>query len=251
MIGDTFKSMVTDTELRLSFWRRGSTDSERLAASVLRLSGYEEIDPQSPLGGPDGKKDILCQKGGLVWIGAVYFPNGPTRFTAIKKKFTADLTEAPTEPRGFAFITNQTLTPAQRKALKDVAQAAGKEVDILHLQQLINLLDSPPGYGVRLQHLHIPMTIEEQLSWSVDSDSQTAKALSTPYARAAGIACLNRTYKDRSITLDPHIGACCNGRFGDAGFDLCFLVSKDGQFATSFCSDEPGLSAPFSSTHMF
>ena len=85
--------MLNDTELRLSFWRDGSTNAERLAAASLRLSGYEEIDPQSPLGGPDGRKDILCTKGGLTWVGAVYFPNGPTRFSAIKKKFQADLWE--------------------------------------------------------------------------------------------------------------------------------------------------------------
>ena len=55
-------SMINDTELRLSFWRSGSTQAERLAASALRLSGYEEIDPQSPLGGPDGKKDSQTAK---------------------------------------------------------------------------------------------------------------------------------------------------------------------------------------------
>jgi fido (protein-threonine AMPylation protein) len=171
--------MISDTELRLTFWRDGSTMAERLAASALRLSGYEDIDPQSPLGGPDGKKDILCQKGGLTWVGAVYFPKGPARFAAIKKKFCSDLAGAPAEPQGFVFITNQTLTPANRKTLIALARAAGKEADILHLQQLTNLLDSAPGYGARLQYLKISMTIEEQLSWSVDSDSQTAKALAT------------------------------------------------------------------------
>jgi fido (protein-threonine AMPylation protein) len=171
--------MISDTELRLSFWRDGSTQAERLAGSALRLSGYDEIDPQSPLGGPDGKKDILCQKGGLTWVGAVYFPTGPTRFATIKKKYNSDLSGAPAKPQGFVFITNQTLTPSQRKTLTDLARKAGKEADILHLQQLINLLDSAPGYGARLQHLRIPMTIEEQLSWSVESDSQTAKALAT------------------------------------------------------------------------
>lgn len=172
-------SMLNDTELRLSYWRDGSTQAERLAASALRLSGYEEIDPQSPLGGPDGKKDLLCQKGGLTWIGAVYFANQPVNFTRIKNKYNSDLSGAPKESQGFVFITNQTLTPGQRKTLNGLAQAAGKEGDLIHLQQLITLLDSPIGYGTRLQFLKIPMTIEEQLSWAVDNDSQTAKALST------------------------------------------------------------------------
>jgi hypothetical protein len=171
--------MTSDTELRLQFWRDGSTKAERLASSALRLSGYEEIDPQSPLGGPDGKKDILCLKGGLKWIGAVYFPNAPVRFAAIKNKYKSDLSGAPAEPKGFVFITNQTLSPSQRKVLNSLALAVGKESDILHLQQLANLLDSPAGYGVRLQYLSIPMTVEEQLSWSVDRDRQTVKALVT------------------------------------------------------------------------
>jgi Fic family protein len=45
------------------------------------------------------------------------------------------------------------------------------------LQQLQNLLDSAPGYGVRIQYLAIAMSIEEQLSWASESDSQTARAL--------------------------------------------------------------------------
>lgn len=80
--------MINDTELRLSFWRGGSTKAERLAYAALKLSGYEKLDPQSPLGGPDGKKDLLCQKGGLKWIAAVYFPHGPVSFAAVKKKIS-------------------------------------------------------------------------------------------------------------------------------------------------------------------
>ena len=191
--------MISDTELRLSFWRGGFTQAERLAASALRLSGYEDIDPQSPLGGPDGKKDILCQKGGLTWVGAVYFPTGPTRFAAIKKKYNSDLSGAPAKPEGFVFITNQTLTPSHRKTLNDLARKAGKEADILHLQQLTNLLDSAPGYGARLQHLSIPMTIEEQLSWSVESDSQTAKALATNTRELQALrASIERIQSDQS-----------------------------------------------------
>lgn len=170
--------MLSDTELRLSFWRDGSTNAERLAAAALRLSGYQEIDPQSPLGGPDGKKDLVCTKGGVTWIGAVYFPIGPVGFPSIKRKFTSDLAGATTDFGGFVFITNQSLSPTQRNSLATIGQKVGKEVAILHLQQLQTLLDSPPGYGIRIQFLGIGMTIEEQLSWAVDSDTQTAKALS-------------------------------------------------------------------------
>ena len=170
--------MLRDTELRLSFWRDGSTKSERLAAAVLRLSGYEEIDPQSPLGGPDGKKDILCRKGGIDWVAAVHFPVAPISFAATKKKFKSDVCGVPTAAKGFVFVTNQTLSPTQRKSLSEMATGTHKEIDIIHLQQIQTLLDSPVGYGIRIEYLGIAMTIEEQLSWAVDSDTQTAKALS-------------------------------------------------------------------------
>lgn len=169
--------MISDTEFRLSFWRDGSTKAERLASSLLGLSGYQEIDPQSPLGGPDGKKDIVCQKGGITWIGAVYFPIGPKRFAEIKKKFLSDLEGVREEHGGFVFVTNQSLTPKQRAILLDIVHDANKEADIIHLQRMVNLLDAAPGYGVRIQFLKIPLTLEEQLSWMANTDSQTAKAL--------------------------------------------------------------------------
>lgn len=75
------------------------------------------------------------------------------------------------------FVTNQNLSPKQRSKLTDIARASGKEADIIHLQRLQNLLDSPTGYGIRIQYLRIAMTIEEQLSWASDSYTQTAKAL--------------------------------------------------------------------------
>jgi len=171
--------LITDTELKLSFWRSGATNAERLAATALRLHGYEQIDPQSPLGGPDGKKDMLCVKGGLTWVGAVHFPNGPITFSTTKKKFSSDLSGMPPGPRGFVFVTNQNLSPTQRKTLAAIATAAGKECDILHLQLLQTLLDAPSGYGPRIQFLGIPLSMEEQLSWVVEADSQTAKALAT------------------------------------------------------------------------
>ncbi|WP_196804806.1 Fic family protein [Methylopila sp. M107] len=148
-----------------------------MAAAILRLSGYEEIDPQSPLGGPDGRKDIVCEKGGVRWIAGVYFPVGQVSFPSIKKKYKSDLQGVTSRYNGFVFVSNQNLTPNQRKTLRELASASGKEADIVHLQQIQNLMDSPFGYGIRIQYLGIPMTIEEQLSWVTDSDGQTARAL--------------------------------------------------------------------------
>ncbi len=51
------------TEPRLREWRTGQAGAERLGAAILHLDGFEDIDPQAPLGGPDDRKDILCRKG--------------------------------------------------------------------------------------------------------------------------------------------------------------------------------------------
>lgn len=167
---------MADTELILTFWRFGSLQAERLAASVLALIGYDEIDPQAPLGGPDDTKDILCLKGGRKWVGAVYFPVGPVRFASVKKKFSHDLLGSKPYD-GMAFVTNQQLTLGQRKVLTDLAQAAEKDVDIVHLERLRALMDMADGYGTRLQFLRIPMTIDEQLSWFTASGTRLEAAL--------------------------------------------------------------------------
>src|SRR6185369_17455590 len=101
IVQQTGGGAMSDTELRLAAWRDGSTQAERLSAAVLRLSGYEAIDPQAPIGGPDGGKDILCTKGGVTWTSAVYFPPTPVAFGTIKKKFVSDLAKIPAGSPGF------------------------------------------------------------------------------------------------------------------------------------------------------
>jgi len=166
-----------ETEMRLLFWRDGSTQAERLAAAALGLLGYEEIEPQSPLGGPDGKKDILCQKAGKRWIAAVHFPGQSIGFPATLKKMKSDLAGAPNGFDGFVFVTNQSLSLPQQGKLKAIIEEDEKEADIVHLQRLRTALDSPAGYGVRIQYLRIGMTIEEQLSWVCDADNKTSTTL--------------------------------------------------------------------------
>lgn len=168
---------MPDTELRLVAWRDGSTQAERLSAAILRLSGYEGIDPQAPIGGPDGGKDIICSRGGFVWTGAVYFPPTPVAFSSVKRKFQSDLGKVPSTNRGFAFITNRPLSPTQRTTLETLGTAAGKAVDIFHLERLRALLDGPRGYGVRLQYLGLAMTTEDQLAWFSESDDRVMNAV--------------------------------------------------------------------------
>jgi hypothetical protein len=169
---------MPDAELRLIAWRDGSTKAERLAAAILKLAGYESIDPQGPIGGPDGGKDILCRKGGITSVGAVYFPPTQVTFAKLKNKFLADLAKVSTKHKGFAFITNRPMTPTQRTALETAGSDAGKDVDIFHLERLLTLLNSPQGYGTRLQFLSIPMTTEDQLSWFAESDDRVVDAIS-------------------------------------------------------------------------
>jgi hypothetical protein len=66
-------------------WRYGSIQAERLAASVLRLEKYQNIEPQAPLGGGDGGTDILCDRGGRLWVAAVYFPPTEQGFRDIQE----------------------------------------------------------------------------------------------------------------------------------------------------------------------
>lgn len=154
-----------ETEARLVDWRGAQSATERLAGHILRFGGFESIDPSHPLGGPDGLKDVVCKKDGLIWIGAFYFPTRPRTFATVRKKFRDDLAGVEANnAAGMAFVTNQRLSVEQRNELEDVATQGNVIIDIFHLEALISLLDTPLGYGVRLEFLGIEMTASEQAS---------------------------------------------------------------------------------------
>lgn len=93
------------TELALRDWRYGQTQAERLVAALLHLEGYEEVDPQHPLGGPDGLKDVRCRKDGLSWVAAAYFPPTHPTMGEIKTKFIHDFAGAAlNNAEAFAFF---------------------------------------------------------------------------------------------------------------------------------------------------
>jgi fido (protein-threonine AMPylation protein) len=167
---------TTETELRN--WTGGSTQAERLAAAILNLEGYGDIDPQAPLGGPDGSKDILCSKGGLSWVGAVYFPPTEQSFPDVEKKFLHDLQGPVRHKRdGIVFLTNQRLTLGEREALEKHALKERKECSIYHVERIRHVLDNPDGYGVRIEYLRIPMSEEEQLAFFARSGNKLEAAL--------------------------------------------------------------------------
>lgn len=153
------------TENALRFWRYGQTQAERLCAELLNVEGYQSIDPQCPLGGPDGLKDIICMKNGSRCIAAATFPTTEKSFREITRKFASDL-EGVQEynANGIVFFINQAITPTNREFLIQLANESGATAEIYHLERLRALLDAPQSYGLRLEYLRIPMTIEEQLS---------------------------------------------------------------------------------------
>lgn len=153
--------MTTESELRE--WRYGSTQAERLAAALLALDGHYDVTPQAPLGGADDRKDILSRRTQGTYLTAVYFPSTCKNFTDVSNKFDHDREGVQRhEADYFVFMTNQHLTLEQRARLKGRGSPSD---EIYDLQRIVAILDSPPGYGLRLSHLRIQMTIEEQISF--------------------------------------------------------------------------------------
>jgi hypothetical protein len=161
-----------ETFSRLREWTRDQAASERLAAHLLRIEGFKSIDPSHPLGGPDGLKDVVCERNGKKWIGAAFFPRGQRSFGATKAKFHGDLTGvAANATSGLVFVTNQELRISERQELEQLAGPADADVEILHLERIRSILDSPASYGIRLEFLDIEMTRDEQLAFFAQRDA--------------------------------------------------------------------------------
>lgn len=155
--GDTLNRRRTDgdeTWIRLQQWMKGQKPAERMTAFILDGEGFKSIDPSHPLGGRDGLKDIVCEKDGVSWIVACYFPRSEKQFNEIKRKYQDDLEGVRVnDADGIIFVTNQELTLGQRKQLKEVDESV--EVEIYHLDRIAYLLDKPQNYGLRLEFLDI------------------------------------------------------------------------------------------------
>lgn len=168
--------VATETELKL--WRYGQTQAERLCADLLTLQDFSDVDPQAPLGGGDGKKDILCSKNGIRYVGAAYFPTTEKLFSDVQRKFLDDLKGVKTNGcGGFIFLTNQHLTIGEREALLKAAESSTRDCQIFHFERIRTLLDQPAGYGIRLQYLRIPLTPEEQFAYFANSRDGVDRSL--------------------------------------------------------------------------
>lgn len=143
-------------------WDKGQAFAERMAAKILGIEGYSAIDPQNPVGGPDGTKDIICSKNDKKYVVGCYFPNGQKDYSSISKKFNNDFAGVgKNKADGFVFVTNQKITPGERISLCK----GHTDSTIFHGEKIVGVLDSPKGYGVRLEYLGSELTKEEQISF--------------------------------------------------------------------------------------
>jgi hypothetical protein len=165
-----------ETWNRLLNWTDSQKASERLASRILAREGFTSIDPAHPLGGPDGRKDLLCLKDGISWIVAVYFPNGKQSFKEIRSKFESDARGAiSNKTKGFVFFVNQYLTIGERKELAKSAPV--EHVEIYHLERIACILDTSDCYDIRLEYLDIEMTKEEQVAFFATATNKITDAL--------------------------------------------------------------------------
>lgn len=166
------------TEYKLLNWRGDSTNAERMCADILIMQDYDSVDPQSPLGGPDGTKDILCKKGGWTYVGAVFFAPTFNTYARIKKKFIGDLKGvSKNNMDGIIFLTNQKLTPTNKKNLTTLAKGKNAKCIILDNEAIRGLLDSPLGFPIRLQHLKIKLNKSEQISFFTKQQNKIPQLL--------------------------------------------------------------------------
>jgi Fic family protein len=150
------------TEQALQNWRHGQPQAERLSADMLTVEGFESVDPQAPLGGPDGLKDALCKKEGHTWVAAAYFPTTLKEYVDVKKKFLHDIEGVgKNKADGVVFFKNQRLSVGERETLTKLAKPSLAE--IYHVERMRNILDTPKGFFLRLEYLGISMTPEDQV----------------------------------------------------------------------------------------
>lgn len=211
----------------------GQTQAERLSAGILAIEGFSAVDPQHPLGGPDGLKDMICRRGVTRFVAAAYFPTSPKPFNEVLDKFRHDLAGvAANSANGFVFIANQLLTVGQRKELQKVGRGSAEVVEIYHLERLRAVLDSPVGCGLRMEYLRIPMTEAEQVAFWSSANGDIASRLSRIEERqvqmlqkldADTALLLNRTTamimdlkSDPSSTFTPGGGVPTNPQGGPA-----------------------------------
>jgi fido (protein-threonine AMPylation protein) len=216
---------MTETEYKLLNWRGGSLNAERMCADILIMQDFESVDPQSPLGGPDGTKDILCKSGGRKYLAAVYFAPLPKTFRNIKSKFQEDYKGVnKNKVDGIIFMTNQKLTPSNKKILQLIA-TKDKVNCIIHDNEAIRaLLDSALGLPIRLLHLKIKLSKVDQISFFSKQQNRLPQ--------------LFETYSQGIISvMSTKIEECCNTKAIDKSkFEDIYAFAQQ---TIAFIQDSP------------
>lgn len=191
---------MDQTEFKLLNWRGGNPNAERMCADILVSQDYESVDPQCPLGGPDGIKDVVCEKAGWKYIAAAYFPTSNKTFRSIKPKFVGDLKGVKkNKANGIIFMTNQKLTPSHKTELRKIAKKAKAKCIIYDNEAIRSLLDSSLGFPIRLQYLKIKLSKADQLSFFTKQSNRLP-------------ALLDLQSKEIIKLLSQKIDECCNNQ---------------------------------------
>jgi hypothetical protein len=176
---EKYKRANDTTIASLQNWTEAQKVPERLCAAILHLENYKNLEPSHPTGGPDSGKDLICNKDNKKFIGAVSFNRDVQPFTKVKNKFKKDLLAASKhEPDGIIFFTNQRISITERKSLSDLTKNE-MIVEVYDLERIAGILSTPKGYGVRLEYLHIEMSIDEQVSFFAERDVEINKLNNT------------------------------------------------------------------------
>lgn len=209
---------MNNTYQVLLHWDKGQTFAERMAAKLLGLEGYTEIDPQCPMGGRDGTKDILCGKDGKKFVVGCYFPSGPKDGATIEKKVADDYKGVnKNQADGFIFITNQKITLSGRVVLSSKFPST----EIFHGERVCGSLDSPKGYGIRLEYLGIELTKAEQISFlssyldlkdNFDEIKATLDTIKRTSVRLAGLIDAHDINTSKKLSVLPIAGIQLSSR---------------------------------------
>lgn len=173
--------MPHPTRTALMIWGNKSTDAEYLAAGILSIEKFEDIDPIHPQGGPDGIKDILCKKSKILHVAACYFPNNSNKieYKELKNKFSQDLAGVKkNSAKGFIFLTNVEISNGNRKKLNTLAKNKKCVTCLIyHLERIRAILDRPIGFGLREKYLGIKMSQAEAVSAKAANNTKLANAV--------------------------------------------------------------------------
>jgi hypothetical protein len=152
------------------------------------LGNYTNVKPRRPKGGPDGARDIEAEfaSGTPVW-GAVGFRvnanDSREDKSWVKKKFRDDLAAAldgNASLKGFVFLTNIDLEPAEVAELTKHAHDAGIEhVEIFYRERLRIVLDDARGLAYRFQFLGIELSSAEQAAFFTQFGSDFREEFNT------------------------------------------------------------------------